>query len=320
MDEFAVIARYFTPVKNHAQSVLVGVGDDCALLNPPAGQQLVSSIDTLVEGVHFLPDTAADRLAWRLLGAAVSDLAAMGATPLWLSLSVTLPAVNESWLEAFSRELHRAVDKYALVLIGGDTSRGPLSLTAQVTGAVPPGRAMLRTGARVGDIVYVTGSLGDSRAGLALQQQEELPALDEDSRSYLLGRFFAPTPRWHEGELIRDLASSCIDISDGLLADLSHLLAASEAGAVLNLDALPLSAALQQAFPEHARDWALAGGEDFELCFTLPEHKVPVLESRLQLLSTPVTPVGVIVDQPGIRVRENNQVPYSIEPAGYRHF
>lgn len=226
LGEFELIRAYFARVAEASSdaSVILGPGDDCALLQPPAGQQLAVSIDSLVEGTHFLPGTPADKLASRLFGSALSDLAAMGAAPGWLTLALSLPASDADWLEAFSRKLAELCLQYRIALVGGDTTRGPLTLSAQVHGFVEPGLALCRSGAKPGDLICVSGTLGDSRGGLEglLQQAETDP-----HQAWLCQRFYAPQPRIHLGQQLCGLASSCIDISDGLLADLGHILTAS---------------------------------------------------------------------------------------------
>lgn len=318
--------------------VSVGIGDDCAVLNIPPDQQLVVSIDTLVEGTHFLPDTSAEQLAWRLLGASVSDLAAMGATPAWLTLALTLPRADEPWISAFSAGLSGAMQQYKIQLIGGDTTQGPLTLTAQVHGFVQTGCALLRSGAKPGDLICVTGTLGDSRAGLesllsdysSVNNTFPSTALLNDALSnttpshesieYLRQRFYRPLPRISTGKLIASFASSCIDISDGLLGDLNHILEQSRVGAQINPAALPLSAGLK-AFTDAAtaQKWALTGGEDFELCFTVPPGQWGSLQAQLQCHEVPVTAIGAICEKPGLQLFKAGEW-HTVEASGYKHF
>lgn len=320
LGEFDLIKRYFAPLAEASSdaSVALGVGDDCAILNCPEGHQLVVSIDSLVEGTHFLQGTPADQLASRLFGAAVSDLAAMGAKPAWITLALTLPQANELWLERFSQKLGQLCLQYGISLIGGDTTKGPLSLTAQVHGFVPVGKALKRSGAQKGDLICVSGRLGDSRGGL-----EGLLNGFPDSRGveYLSERFFAPSPRVELGLALTDKASAAIDISDGLLSDLSHILKASGAsdeplGARLQLEALPLSEELVSCFgEEQARQWALSGGEDFELCFTLPAEHLPTLHNLPEAIAV----IGKITDDADIRLYDRGQE-CELSGAGYDHF
>lgn len=307
--EFDLIRRYFAPVKGDP-SVLLGIGDDCALLQPEPDAVLAVSVDTLVEGVHFLPGMAAEHVASRALGAAVSDLAAMGAKPAWYTLAISLPHADETWVAAFAASLHTCAERFSIRLVGGDTTRGPLTVSIQVQGFVPRHGALTRKGAQPGDLICVTGTLGDSRAGLeTLLQAEPASALNESLRQ----RFYAPEPRLACGLALRNLASACIDISDGLLADLGHILTASSCGADLYSAALPLSPPLlAYTDKDTAQAWALRGGEDFELCFTLP----PSQRHRLEALPVPVAVIGQISAVNGIRI---DGEPVTGE-AGYDHF
>lgn len=293
--EFELIARYFNRETRRRRDVDTGIGDDCALLNVPDKQSLAISTDTLVEGVHFLRDIHPADLAYKALAVNLSDLAAMGAAPAWLTLALTLPQVDERWLAAFSDSLFELLDYYDMQLIGGDTTRGPLSLTLGIHGFVPQGRALKRSGARPGDGIYVTGTLGDSAAGLSLLQHHQR-VHDPVQHEALIKRHLRPMPRILQGQALRGLASAAIDISDGLIADLGHILHASGCGARVNLDALPLSAALRDGFePEQQRRWALSGGEDYELCFTVPEMNRGALDVALGHLGVPFTCIGQIV-------------------------
>ncbi|NVK41837.1 MAG: thiamine-phosphate kinase [Oceanospirillaceae bacterium] len=316
MDEFALIGRYFAGLCGSDDSIVVGIGDDCAQLRVLPGHDLVVSIDTLVEGTHFLPGTHPEWLASRLLGAAVSDLAAMGAIPAWFTLALTLPEADEAWVGRFASQLGRSARQFGITLVGGDTTRGPLTLSAQVHGWVPAGRGLHRRGAAVGDLVCVTGTLGDSRGGLECQLAPEKGVNDS-----LLERFFAPQPRLDCGRRIAAHASACIDISDGLLADLGHVLAASEVGARIERRALPLSPALVSYCGEtQARDWALCGGEDFELCFTVPVSRWETLQRDLAGGGVPVTRIGEILPATeGLQLADGGK-PCPLPGTGYNHF
>lgn len=270
--EFSLIARYFDRVRRARLDVETGIGDDCALLNIPDKQTLAISTDTLVSGNHFLPDISPVDLAHKALASNLSDLAAMGADPAWLTLAITLPEVDETWLEAFSDSLFEQINYYDMQLIGGDTTRGPLSMTLGIYGYVPAGRALKRSGAKPGDWIYVTGTPGDSAAGLAILQNR-LRVENEQDAQWLLKRHLRPTARILHGQALRDLASAAIDLSDGLSSDLGHIVKASNCGAMLDMDAMPFSDAMRRHVePEQALRWALAGGEDYELCFTVPER------------------------------------------------
>jgi len=318
--EFELIARYFNRVTSSRRDVEKGIGDDCALLNVPEKQTLAISTDTLVAGVHFLRDIHPADLGYKALAVNLSDLAAMGADPAWLTLAITLPEVNESWLAAFSDSLFELLDYYDMQLIGGDTTRGPLSLTLGIHGLVPTGRALKRSGAKPGDWIFVTGTLGDSAAGLSLLQHRHRlndPAVHE----VLIKRHLRPMPRVLQGQALRNLATSAIDISDGLIADLGHILTASRVGARLNLEALPLSAALRDHFePDQVLTWALSGGEDYELCFTVPEVNRGALDVALGHLGVPYTCIGQIAPEAdGLTLLENGK-PRRFNHKGFDHF
>ncbi|WP_312831127.1 thiamine-phosphate kinase [Pantoea eucrina] len=318
--EFELIARYFNRVTSSRRDVEKGIGDDCALLNVPDKQTLAISTDTLVAGVHFLRDIHPADLGYKALAVNLSDLAAMGADPAWLTLALTLPEVDETWLAGFSDSLFELLDYYDMQLIGGDTTRGPLSLTLGIHGLVPVGRALKRSGAKPGDWIYVTGTLGDSAAGLSLLQHHH--RLDDPAvHEVLIKRHLRPMPRVLQGQALRSLATSAIDISDGLISDLGHILTASRAGARLNLDALPLSATLRDHFaPEQVLRWALSGGEDYELCFTVPEVNRGALDVALGRLGAPYTCIGQIAPEAeGLTLLEHGK-PRRFNHKGFDHF
>ncbi|MCU5772031.1 thiamine-phosphate kinase [Erwiniaceae bacterium BAC15a-03b] len=318
--EFELIARYFNRVTSSRRDVEKGIGDDCALLNVPEKKTLAISTDTLVEGVHFLRDIHPADLGYKALAVNLSDLAAMGADPAWLTLAITLPDIDESWLKAFSDSLFELLDYYDMQLIGGDTTRGPRSLTLGIHGLVPTGRALKRSGARPGDWIFVTGTLGDSAAGLALLQHA-IRIADPAACEALIKRHLRPMPRILQGQALRDLASSAIDISDGLISDLGHVLKASDCGARINLDALPLSATLtEHSEREQALRWALAGGEDYELCFTVPEINRGALDVALGHLGVPYTCIGQMAPaSEGLTLMEQGK-PVEFNLKGFDHF
>ncbi|MEI7186471.1 thiamine-phosphate kinase [Dickeya dianthicola] len=318
--EFDVIARYFNRVGYSRRNVELGIGDDCALLNIPSKQLLAVSTDTLVSGIHFLPDIDPADLAYKSLAVNLSDLAAMGADPAFVSLALTLPAIDADWLAAYSDSLFEQLAYYDMQLIGGDTTRGPLSMTLTIQGLVPSGRALKRSGARIGDWIYVTGTLGDSAAGLAILQARQQVS-DADDRQWLLQRHLRPQPRILYGQALRDLASAAIDLSDGLASDLGHILKASDCGARINLDALPYSSALlRHDDPEQAMRWALSGGEDYELCFTVPELNRGALEVAIGHLGARYTCIGQIgAASEGLSFFRSGQ-PVTVNLKGYDHF
>lgn len=318
--EFSLIARYFDRVRSARRDVETGIGDDCALLTVADKQLLAISTDTLVSGIHFLPDIDPRDLGYKALAVNLSDLAAMGADPSWLTLAITLPEVDESWLEAFSDSLFEQLDYYDMQLIGGDTTRGPLSMTLGIHGLVPAGRALKRSGARAGDWIYITGTPGDSAAGLAILQ-DRLKVANAQQADYLVKRHLRPKPRVLHGQALRDLASSAIDLSDGLVSDLGHILKASDCGARITLDSLPYSDAMREnVAPEQALKWALSGGEDYELCFTVPELNRGALDVAIGNLGVPFTCIGQVGPaSEGLQFFENGK-PVTVDLKGYDHF
>ena len=318
--EFSLIKQYFTSQPVKRKDVSTGIGDDCAILTVPEKQQVAISTDTLVSGIHFLPTISPEDLAYKALAVNISDLAAVGADPAWASLALTLPKVDNDWLEAFSRSLFALAEYYSIQLIGGDTTKGSLSLTITIQGLVPQGMALLRSGAKIGDWIYVTGFLGDSAAGLAVLQNRLQPSQPE-SRDYFITRHLRPQPRLLQGQALRSLASAAIDISDGLISDLNHILTASGCGARINLDALPYSTAMKsQVSKEQAEVWALSGGEDYELCFTVPEINRGALDIALAHTGADFHCIGQIMPvAEGIRyLREGKEVHPNLK--GFDHF
>lgn len=318
--EFSLIARYFDRVRSSRLDVETGIGDDCALLNIPEKQTLAISTDTLVAGNHFLTDIDPADLAWKALAVNLSDLAAMGADPAWLTLALTLPDVDEAWLEAFSDSLFDLLNYYDMQLIGGDTTRGPLSMTLGIHGYVPVGRALKRSGAKPGDRIYITGTPGDSAAGLAILQHR-LQVADAKDADYLIKRHLRPTPRILQGQALRDLANAAIDLSDGLISDLRHIVNASGCGARVDVDALRYSEAVtRHVDPGQALCWALSGGEDYELCFTVPELNRGALDVALGNLGVPFTCIGQMsADVEGISFMRDGK-PVTFDWKGYDHF
>lgn len=315
--EFDLIKCYFERSASSA-GVELGIGDDCALLDVPAGKHLAVSMDTLVAGVHFPADASSRLIAERALRVNLSDLAAMGAEPLWFTLGLTLPEPNPDWLENFSVGLFAAADEFNCVLVGGDTTRGPLSMTLQVHGAVDSKNALRRSGARIGDLVCVTGCLGDGAAALAVIQDKLWPG--EDAREYLLDRFYRPRPQLAEGQLLLGVASAALDISDGLIADLGHICECSNVGAIVDIERLPLSSAMRaNVSVMQANTWALAGGDDYQLCFTLPPAKQLALQTLIDSGQLQATIVGEIVSGSGVICRSEG-VEVNLSATGYNHF
>jgi len=309
MGEFDLIARYFT---RPARRAVLGVGDDCALLQPAPGTQLAISCDMLVEGRHFFPDVDPFALGHKALAVNLSDLAACGATPLAFTLALALPHADESWLEPFSRGLLALADAHNCELVGGDTTQGPLNICITVFGEVPvvggKSQALLRSGARAGDDLYVSGTLGDARLALeALRGTLQLPA---EALAQARTRLEQPTPRVALGQALRGVASAAIDVSDGLLGDLRHILTASGVGATIRTElAMDLAAAGSRLAVERAAisqekqlEFVLSGGDDYELAFTAPMSARDAVRAASQLAQTPVTRIGSIESETGLRL------------------
>ncbi len=313
MGEFDLIKAYFTRPA-HGGGVVLGVGDDCALLQPEPGMQLAVTTDTLVSGIHFLPDDAPRDLGHKALAVNLSDLAAMGATPRWAFLNLTLPAVDEAWLAAFAEGLFALAERHSVRLAGGDTTRGPLSFGLTVMGEVPPGQALLRSGARAGDLVCVSGVPGEAGAGLAHRLGRHL--LPEGLAGRALQRLHRPEPRIELGLALRGLASGCIDISDGLAQDLGHVLTSSGVGAALDLACLPFSPVLDALPRDMAWRHQLTAGDDYELLFTVPAARAGLLAD----LPTPVSVMGVVEAEPGLRLTAPDGQAFTLERKGHDHF
>jgi thiamine-monophosphate kinase len=318
LSEFALIERYFRGGTARRADVRLGVGDDAALINVPAGSELVAATDTLVAGVHFPHGSPAASVGHRALAVNLSDLAAMGARPAWALLALTLPSADEPWLAEFAAGLAALARAHEVALVGGDTTRGPLCITVTLLGYLPSGTALTRGGGRPGDVLFVSGTPGDAAAGLALEQGR-MQAPPEAS-AYLRERFLLPAPRMALGERLRGQASACIDVSDGLLADAGKLAAASGAGVELDYQALPVSDALLAAAGEaRARELALSGGDDYELCFAVHAYHVPVLLAQLPPERWGYTRIGALRAGPGaVVMREGTVMEFS--HSGYEHF
>ena len=324
MDEFALINRYFRRAAD-AGGVRVGIGDDGAVLQPSSGLDLVTVVDTLVEDVHFPPGMSAADLGYRAVAVNLSDIAAMGARPRWLTLALTLPAANDAWLEDFSRGLFDCAQTFSAGLVGGDTTAGAtLTITIGVIGDVAAERALRRSGARAGDAIFVTGTPGDAAAGLEITKARIAgPVQDCADADTLATRFARPEPRVDLGQALVGLASAAIDVSDGLLGDLQKLMTASGCGAELALDSMPLSPALcRQVGQETALEFALTGGDDYELCFAAPASQETAVADAAARTDTPLTRIGTVTAGQDLVCRSKGcQVdPGAIGSGGYRHF
>jgi thiamine-monophosphate kinase len=317
--EFELIGKYFANLGAKRSDVRIGVGDDGAVVMPPSSRELVAVTDTLVEGVHFPRGSAAASIGHRAFAVNLSDLAAMGAEPAWGLLALTLPESDEAWLAQFSRAAGDLCRKHGVSLVGGDTTRGPLSITVTMIGIVPIGVALERKGAQAGDAIFVSGSPGDAAAGLALEQSR-LHVADPMSAQILRDRFLFPTPRCDIGVALRGLASACIDVSDGLGGDLEKLSAASGCGAEVDAAALPVSEALIAAVGrELAREYALTGGDDYELLFTVPLARLGAMNNAVALGLGPVTRIGSLVAGSGVKVIARGGV-MQFSGTGFDHF
>ena len=321
LGEFELIERYFRNRGERRPDVVLGVGDDAALLAASSGGDLVAAIDTLVEEVHFPRGSPAASIGHRALAVNLSDLAAMGARPAWALLALTLPESDEGWLGEFTTGFASLARTHRVALVGGDTTRGPLTVTVALLGLVPHGTALTRGGGRAGDALFVSGTPGDAAAGLALEQRGLAGAgLSRADSAYLRDRFRLPTPRLALGERLRGYASACIDVSDGLLADAGKLAAASGAGVELAYGSVPLSEPLLAAVgEERARELAFTGGDDYELCFAVHAQDVARLSAELPPQRWLYTRIGMLRESPGACVvRDGNVMEFS--HSGYEHF
>ncbi len=318
LSEFALIDRYFRNCTPRRPDVRLGVGDDAALLDSPAGCDLVAAIDTLVDGVHFPHGCPAASVGHRVLAVNLSDLAAMGAKPAWALLALTLADIDEDWLAEFAAGFSELARAHDVALVGGDTTSGPLCATVQILGHVPRGQALLRSGARPGDLVFVSGTPGDAAGGLAVEQGRLQGSVD--AMTYLRKRFLYPTPRLALGKTLRGYANACIDVSDGLLGDAGKLAHASGCGVEIEYKDLPVSESLVEAVGEDkARELALTGGDDYELCFTVSPTNVSKLRQELPPERWGYSPIGVIRQTPGAAVMNNGNV-MEFSHSGYDHF
>ena len=318
MNEFELIRHYFARQPVARPDVALGIGDDAAVLDVSPGQQLAVSTDMLVAGVHFPENTDAVSIGHKSLAVNLSDLAAMGATPAWYTLNLSLPQAEPTWLEGFCQGMFDLARKHNVALVGGDTTRGPLTIGIQIMGFVPHGQALKRAGARPRDRIYVTGLLGEAALGLRVTQgQLKLP---DEYLANVLTQLNRPLPRVSAGLKLRGLASACIDISDGLAADLGHILDASNVGARIHLKRLPLSPAYDSAFEQVGWQAALAGGDDYELCFTIPPAQESAFRTASAQFGVACSYVGDIEAEAGLRIVDEQGALYRSEQAGFNHF
>jgi thiamine-monophosphate kinase len=319
LGEFELIDRFFRRPTRHT---LLGVGDDAALLAPTSGCELAVSVDMLVEGRHFFRGADPEALGHKTLAVNLSDMAAMGATPRWALLAGALPIAEPVWLDAFARGFFALAEASGVELVGGDTTRGPLNLCVTILGEVPAGQALLRSGARPGDTIYVSGTLGD--AALAVAERRDRVVLDPGELARCEARLHCPVPRVGLGERLRGIATAAIDISDGLVGDLGHVLDASGVGAVIELAAIPRSRAIDRRLASRARALALkcllAGGDDYELCFTVPRGRAGEIAALAETLGVPLTPIGAIEERAGLLVIDEKGRALASLPRAFDHF
>ena len=335
-DEFSLIRQYFSISADQSSEsgVVLGIGDDCALLRPRDGEVLAVTTDTLIEGVHFPANAPAEDIAQRALRVNLSDIAAMGAEPRWFQLALTLPEADDTWLRGFSGGLFAVAKQYACHLVGGDTTRGPLVISITMFGAVPAGSALTRSGAQVGDKVFVTGKLGLGAAGLECIKRGLFAERDLSSNygvapkhdlpsgyDKLWQAFWRPQPRLQEGQCLRTVASAAIDIADGLMADLGHLTGASDVGAIIYAEQLPLlTTAVTEFGVAQMQEWALSGGDDYELCFTVPPEKLEQLQALRAEGVIQATEIGEVVAEAGVKCLDARGHPLELSGSGYTHF
>lgn len=317
MNEFTLIDQFFKSIPLNRKDVVFGIGDDAACVQVPIGMELLVSTDTLVSEIHFLPEWDAYDIAYKSVMVNVSDMAAMAAQPCWITLSLTMPHLNQDWLDRFSKGINDSVQAFNIDLIGGDTTHGPLSITVTILGLAPSGQAVRRNGARAGDLIMVTGELG--AAALAVKFLTQRDILESD-KSILMDKLLHPKPRVDFTPLLLKYATSAIDISDGLGADLNHICVSSEVGALLDREAIPVHPLLVHYLKDDSLDLALSGGDDYELCFTIAPEKLDNFLMDIKKADLICYPIGVMDNKPGIRfLTEDNQCE-EYEPKGYSHF
>ncbi|MGE3920809.1 MAG: thiamine-phosphate kinase [Gammaproteobacteria bacterium] len=311
LKEFEIIKKFFQSYSTKRSDVILGSGDDCALVKIPNDQLCAITTDTLVSGIHFHENMAPEAIAYKSIAVNLSDLAAMGAQPCWITMALTMPSIDENWLARFSSSLSMILNDYGVQLIGGDLTKGPLSVTVQAQGIIPPSKAMQRNKAKPGDQIYLTGEIGLASLGVAsLNQQIQLA---EDDLKMAVHALQYPIPRVSEGIKLRDIAHAAIDISDGLLADLHHILEASQVGAEIDLKKIPMSPIVKKYYsPHQAYELALTGGDDYELCFTAPSSSALALQSFFC--------IGKITEALEFKVLDEQGKDFSVTQKGYEHF
>ena len=317
MNEFSLIDAYFKPIEHVRKDVVLGIGDDAACLQIPHGMQLLVSTDTLVADVHFHSTWDPFDIAYKAVMVNVSDIAAMGGTPCWITLALTLPELDKKWLHRFSQGLQYSLAQYNIALVGGDTTRGPLSMTVTVHGLVDSGKAIRRSGAQPGDKIFVTGELGGAALAVAMYGEEGVNKADQ---SLLEEKLIHPLPRVDFTAHLQKFATAAIDISDGLSADLNHICEASRVGACLNLDKIPIHPVVKKNQGSRAIDFALNGGDDYELCFTIAPVQEESLLKALSEADLSCYLIGTIKSELGLQGVTENGGSIALQPQGYNHF
>jgi thiamine-monophosphate kinase len=320
LGEFELIRRFFSKrgASRRDPKALLGIGDDAALLEVPKDADLVAAVDTIVCGRHFLEGASARSIGHRAMAVNLSDIAAMGATPAWATLALTMPELDVAWLEEFSSGLLDLADEHAVELVGGDTTRGPLTVSVQILGHIPRGTALRRDGGRAGDLLVVSGTLGDAAAGLSFSKQGA--AKPQPDVEALIRRFEYPSPRVLLGQAARGLAHAAMDLSDGLVGDLPKLALASGLAAHVDVERLPLSPAMRRTVdPQQSRDWALAGGDDYELLLAIPSASFPALKRSADQLNLTLTQIGELRAGAGVTWSLNGKE-FAPSVSGYDHF
>ncbi len=317
MSEFDLINHFFKSTYVQRDDVLLGIGDDCAILSPPPGKLLAVSTDTLISGVHFPESTSADDVGYKSLAVNLSDLAAMGAQPAWANLAITLPNANTDWLERFMQGFNELAKKHNVALVGGDTTKGALSISINITGFVDHHKILKRNAAKKGDLIFVTGTIGDAYLGLkAVLNNLNL----NEHLAYCVKRLNRPTPRVETGRLLGEFSLAAIDISDGLIADLNHICQSSGVGAILDIEKIPLSESFVQC-TNNLPDWQsiLTAGDDYELCFTCAEEQIKEVQSKMLEHNLMISCIGRITDGSGITCQLNSKE-FTLNQSGYNHF
>lgn len=319
MNEFGIIERYFKSLTKIRPETIIGIGDDCAVVKPKNECLVAFTMDTLVSGTHFYQDASAHHIGYKALAVNLSDLAAMGAEPAYFLLSLTLPKADEAWLRSFCQGMEILLQQYPLELIGGDTTKGPLAITINAVGYVQKKQMLTRSGAQIGDGIFITGHLGD--AGLAFYGKEKKIALPVEIQEQVNKKLYYPEPRIEVGFAIREFATSAIDISDGLCADLGHILSCSQVGATIFIERIPVSKDYKKLVNASSYwDLALTFGDEYELCFTASMNDLPKLNSLASQLKIPITCIGEITENKNLKILDKNGYELELAQKGYQHF